>query len=138
MRQKLFLTGIFLLMGCTIAVTIARGGVFQDAYKSVDEFDRKVINMAWMLFWFMIQYFVCESFEYRVPFSLTGRVKEGRRILTTNANSCRHCLHHLFSFTLGKEAREYGQEAGRAREASARRPGSHRGCGQLEAPKPLV
>lgn len=59
MRQKLFLTGISLIMGFTIAVTIARGGVFQDTHKSVDAFDRKVINMAWMLFWFIIQYFVC-------------------------------------------------------------------------------
>ncbi|KAK8001248.1 hypothetical protein PG991_013470 [Apiospora marii] len=58
MRQKIFLAGIFLLMGLTIAVTITRGFIFEDAYKSVNDFDRKVINMAWMLFWFMIQYFV--------------------------------------------------------------------------------
>lgn len=59
MRQKLILTAVFLLVGFTIAVTIVRGSIFGGVYKSLEEADGQVINMAWLLFWFIIQYFVC-------------------------------------------------------------------------------
>ncbi|KAK7995128.1 hypothetical protein PG990_013901 [Apiospora arundinis] len=58
MRQKLILTAVFLLVGFTIAVTIVRGSIFGGVYKSLEEADGQVINMAWLLFWFIIQYFV--------------------------------------------------------------------------------
>ncbi|KAK7963951.1 hypothetical protein PG988_010925 [Apiospora saccharicola] len=39
----------------TVALDVVSDVV--NAYKSINDFDRKVINTAWMLFWFMIQYF---------------------------------------------------------------------------------
>lgn len=60
LRQKLVLSSIFSLVGFTIAVTIVRGSIFGGVYKSVSEVDRKVMDVAWMLFWQFIQYIVCK------------------------------------------------------------------------------
>ncbi|KAK8062658.1 hypothetical protein PG997_014755 [Apiospora hydei] len=58
-RQKLVLTGVFLLVGFTVAVTIVRGNIFGGVYKAVGDADHiRVLNIGWLLFWFMIQYIV--------------------------------------------------------------------------------
>lgn len=72
--QKLLLTGVFLLVGFTIAVTIVRGSIFGGVYKALKDVDHKVINTAWVLFWFFIQYIVCELSildTYRSPFPIS-------------------------------------------------------------------
>ncbi|KAK8078829.1 hypothetical protein PG994_002636 [Apiospora phragmitis] len=59
MRQKLVLTGVFLLVGFTIAVTVVRGSIFGGVYKAVGNANHiRVLNIGWLLFWFMIQYVV--------------------------------------------------------------------------------
>ena len=61
MRQKLVLTGVFLLVGFTVAVTIVRGNIFGGVYKAVGDANHlRVLNIGWLLFWFMIQYIVCK------------------------------------------------------------------------------
>ncbi|KAK7959810.1 uncharacterized protein PG986_004664 [Apiospora aurea] len=58
-RQKLVLTGVFLLVGFTVAVTIVRGNIFGGVYKAVGDANHiRVLNIGWLLFWFMIQYIV--------------------------------------------------------------------------------
>ena len=59
-RQKLVLSGVFLLVGFTIAVTIVRGSIFGGVYKAVKQSDRQVIDSSWMLFWWYIEFVVCE------------------------------------------------------------------------------
>ncbi|KAK8859676.1 glycoside hydrolase family 31 [Apiospora arundinis] len=68
MRQKVILTAVFLLVGFTIAVTIVRGSIFGGVYKSLEEADGQVINMAWVLFWFIIQYFVSFTIACLISF----------------------------------------------------------------------
>lgn len=61
LRQKVFLTGIFLLVGFTIAVTILRGIFFSGVGKTPGTPDNTPIDPKWTLFSFFIQYAVCES-----------------------------------------------------------------------------
>jgi hypothetical protein len=55
LRQKLLLTGVFLLVAFNIIVTIIRGSIFGGVYNSTGS-DRKVLNVSWMLFWFYLEY----------------------------------------------------------------------------------
>jgi hypothetical protein len=57
-RQKFLLSGVFLLVGFTIGVTIVRGSIFGGVYKAVKQSDRQVIDSAWMLFWWYIEFIV--------------------------------------------------------------------------------
>jgi hypothetical protein len=60
LRQKVILSSIFCLVGFTIAVTIVRGSIFGGVYKELDKMDRKVLDTAWCLFWFYIEFMVCK------------------------------------------------------------------------------
>lgn len=61
LRQKLLLTGVFLLVGFTIAVTILRGSTFSGVNKEQGGLDNGQLDIKWMLFGFFIQYTVCKS-----------------------------------------------------------------------------
>jgi hypothetical protein len=67
-RQKAVLTSVFLLVGFTIAVSIVRGSIFGGVYKSVSEVNSNVLNTAWLLFWFYIEYIVCKSSDTIMSF----------------------------------------------------------------------
>ncbi|KAH7313638.1 hypothetical protein B0I35DRAFT_480313 [Stachybotrys elegans] len=56
LRQKLLLTGVFLLVVFNIIVTIIRGSIFGGIYNNTSSNDRKVLNVSWMLFWFYLEY----------------------------------------------------------------------------------
>ncbi|CAJ2511541.1 Uu.00g071660.m01.CDS01 [Anthostomella pinea] len=58
LRQKLVLTGIFLLVGFTIGVTIIRGSIFGGVYRAVEDVDSVVIDTSWVLFWLLMEYIV--------------------------------------------------------------------------------
>ncbi|KAI1759676.1 hypothetical protein GGR53DRAFT_130017 [Hypoxylon sp. FL1150] len=78
LRQKLVLTAVFLLVGFTIAVTIIRGSVFGGVYKDVESVDRKVLDMAWLLFWYLIQYIVSFTIACIVSFRSLWAKRERR------------------------------------------------------------
>lgn len=59
-RQKIILTGVFLLVGFTITVTILRGCTFSGVVQEREGFSNGAIDIVWMLFGFFIQYTVCE------------------------------------------------------------------------------
>ncbi|KAK4098063.1 hypothetical protein N658DRAFT_390399, partial [Parathielavia hyrcaniae] len=60
LRQKIILSSIFCLVGFTIGVTIVRGSIFGGVYQELDRIDRKVLDTAWALFWFYIEFMVCK------------------------------------------------------------------------------
>lgn len=58
LRKKLMLSGIFALVGFTIAVTIVRGSVFGGIYKNLDDSTLQVMNVTWIWFWFNMEFMV--------------------------------------------------------------------------------
>lgn len=60
LRQKLVLSSIFSLVVFTVTVTIIRGSIFGDVYKSAEEANHKGLDPSWMVFWFFIELIVCE------------------------------------------------------------------------------
>jgi small-conductance mechanosensitive channel len=58
LRQKLYMSGIFSLVGFTIAVTVVRGSIFGGVYKSIDSNKRQEMNTTWIWFWFTMEYSV--------------------------------------------------------------------------------
>jgi hypothetical protein len=63
LKQKALLTGVFLLVGITITVTILRGCTFTGVGKSPERRDNGTIDIEWMLCSFFIEYTVCELFS---------------------------------------------------------------------------
>ncbi|KAI1086279.1 hypothetical protein F5B19DRAFT_479829 [Rostrohypoxylon terebratum] len=57
-RKKLVLTALFSLVVFTVLVTIVRGSIFSGAYVPVDQPDTKPVNVAWLWFWFCIEYII--------------------------------------------------------------------------------
>lgn len=55
LRQKLLLTGVFLLVVFTVAVTIVRVGIFGGT-KSLEKNAPVALDMISLLFWFAIEY----------------------------------------------------------------------------------
>lgn len=60
LRQKVFLTGIFLLVGFTITVTVLRGVFFAGIGNVPGFHDGRPIDPKWTVFSFFIQYAVCK------------------------------------------------------------------------------
>ncbi|KAI0891997.1 hypothetical protein F4806DRAFT_500578 [Annulohypoxylon nitens] len=57
-RKKLILTALFSLVVFTVLVTIVRGSIFSGAYVPVNEPDTRPVNVAWLWFWFCIEYII--------------------------------------------------------------------------------
>ncbi|KAI1207856.1 uncharacterized protein F4807DRAFT_469071 [Annulohypoxylon truncatum] len=55
---KVVLTALFSLVVFTVLVTIVRGSVFSGAYISIDQPDVQPVNVAWLWFWFSIEYII--------------------------------------------------------------------------------
>ncbi|KAI0100907.1 hypothetical protein GGR51DRAFT_531356 [Nemania sp. FL0031] len=79
LKQKAVLTGVFLLVSFTIAVTVIRGSIFGGVYKSLSEVEnRKVINTSWILFWFVIEYTVSFIIACVISFQSLWARKEAK------------------------------------------------------------
>ncbi|KAI0886560.1 uncharacterized protein GGS22DRAFT_158159 [Annulohypoxylon maeteangense] len=57
-RKKIILTALFSLVVFTVLVTIVRGSVFGGAYIPIDQPEIHPVNVAWIWFWFSIEYII--------------------------------------------------------------------------------
>ncbi|KAH8600690.1 hypothetical protein B0O99DRAFT_503041, partial [Bisporella sp. PMI_857] len=57
-RKKITLSAVFSLVIFTMAVTIVRGSIFGGVYKSIDKDNMREMNVAWIWFWFSIEFTV--------------------------------------------------------------------------------
>lgn len=63
LRQKILLTGVFLLVGFTITVTILRGCTFSGVSLERESLGNGAIDVVWTFFGFLVEYTVCELFS---------------------------------------------------------------------------
>lgn len=61
LKRKMILFSIFSLVTFTIGITIARGIIFRDAYKSLAKQMKSHMNVTWLWFWVYIENSVCKQ-----------------------------------------------------------------------------
>lgn len=116
-RQKFVLSGVFLLVGFTIGVTVVRGSIFGGVYKAVKQSDRQVIDSSWMLFWWYIEFIVSFVIACLISFrSLWSSREEASRIRKYEAEkqrviiACRENSGRSGESNAGNKWRKFGDD----------------------------
>lgn len=61
LSQKILLSGFFSFTLLTIGVTVVRGSIFgAQFYKPISQITTKVMDFVWNIFWYWVEFSVCE------------------------------------------------------------------------------